>query len=226
VSHRGVTSEHVQSLVHELSRDAPEGEPLSPVDRARIAYGVCTSVCVLDVASARTHATHAMEQGATPQELQEIATLVAGLGVHTFVAASQDLVEAAAAQGQPLPEVDLDGDEPWQRHVGDSGYWRAFEDRVPGFLGALRRLSPHAFEAFFHIGALTFRAELLPRRTIELASMAVDVTPGHRFLPGLALHVDGALRAGTGRRQVQDAVDLGMAAPPSPGVPQASRPVG
>lgn len=215
-----VTDRQVRTTIESLLRDTPEavGEPLSDVDRSLVEYGVSVSVVVLDLPSARSHAVRALELGATVDQLQEVAVLVSGLGVHTLMAASQDLVEVALSQGRALPDTDHDDDRVWQRYVGGSSYWQAFEARVPGFLRALRQLSPDAFETFFRIGALTFRAQHLSQRTIELVSIAVDVVPQHRFLPGLALHVDGAIRAGTNHQQIEEAVEIGFAAPPSPGV--------
>lgn len=214
----GVTDRHVQTAIEDLLRDAPEGEPLSALEHPLIAYGVHTSVVVLDIDSAHHHAVRALEHGATVAQLQEVAALVTGLGLHTLMAASQDLVKAAESQGHRLPEIDHRTDELWQRYVASSAYWHSFQDKVPGFLDALRRLSPHSFETFFQVGALTFRANHLPRRTIELAAIAADTIPQHRFLPGLALHVEGALRAGAGRRQIREAVDVGRSAPPPAGV--------
>jgi hypothetical protein len=40
----------------------------------------------------------------------------------------------------------------------------------------------------------------------------------HRYLPGLRLHLDNALRLGAGRIQLLEAMDLGAAAPPHRGV--------
>jgi alkylhydroperoxidase/carboxymuconolactone decarboxylase family protein YurZ len=106
----------------------------------------------------------------------------------------------------------------WDKHVGADPYWEGFERAVPGFLESLVRQSPESFEAFFAICAVPWRMGNLPARTKELIALASDAMPAHRYLPGIRIHVAGALATGAGRRAVEEAIDIGAAAPEHKGV--------
>lgn len=197
---------------------APMGDGLTPLERALTEYGLRCSVCVLDIPGARPFAAEALRLGATPAQLHEVLAIVAGLGVHSFMTASRDLLEVASASDQAVADFDQSSDPLWRHRVGDSGFWKSFQRRIPGFLPALRRLSPVAFETFFIIGELPTQTNLLPSLTRELISIGVDAMPTHRYLPGLLLHLDNALRLGAGRRQVLEVLDIAAMVPEAPGV--------
>lgn len=208
----------LRSIVEAELVAAPSGQPLKALERAIVEYGLRCSVCVLDISGARPFAAEALHLGATPGQLQEALSLVATLGVHTFMAASKDLVDVAEECAQTVPEFDPATDPAWRKLVGDSRFWLAFQERVPHFLPALRRLSPSAFEAFFAMGALPTQTNLLPPLTRELVAIGADALPTHRYLPGLHLHLDQALRLGAGRQQVLDVLDIAAEIPEAPGV--------
>jgi alkylhydroperoxidase/carboxymuconolactone decarboxylase family protein YurZ len=206
-------------IVDQLIADVPDGTGLSKFDSALVDYGIRTSVCVLDIPGARRYALDAIQRGATVAQLHEVLTLVSGLGVHSLMEATGDLVDLADGEaGQFVPELDLAKDPLWAARVGTSRYWDHFEQHVPGFLRQLRRVSASAFEGFFEIGALPNRTGLLAAKTRELISIAVDALPGHRYMPGVRLHVAGALRFGAGRREILRVVELAAQAPDPPGV--------
>jgi alkylhydroperoxidase/carboxymuconolactone decarboxylase family protein YurZ len=218
VKDTSLSLEELRSIAQTTLDAAPEGEALTPLERALTEYGLRCSVCVLDVPGARPFAAQALRLGATPEQLHEVLALMAGLGVHTLMTASQDLVTLASASGQPVPDFDPASDPLWRKRVGDSRFWQSFQQRVPGFLPALRRLSPAAFETFFVIGELPTQTSLLPALTRELVSVGVDAMPTHRYLPGMLLHLDNALRLGAGRQQVLGVLDIAAGMPAAPGV--------
>ena len=104
------------------------------------------------------------------------------------------------------------------RFVGDDAYWDRMEREVPGFLDALLRFSPEAFEAFFNYCALPWKSRALRALTKELISIAVDASPTHRYLPGFRLHLGNAIALGAGRKAILQALDIAAAAPPHRGV--------
>lgn len=204
--------------VESLLLDVPAGEPLAPVVRALAHFAVRSSVTTLDLAGARTWAATALDAGATVDQLQEVLTLVSGLGVHTLMEGSRDLADLLADRGEQPPPADEHQTELRERLLGGAPYWDDFERYVPGFLDSLLRLSPEAFEGFITYGAIPSRTRYLRPVVKEIISIAVDALPNHRYLPGLRLHLANALRLGAGRSEILEAVGIASAAPEPPGV--------
>jgi alkylhydroperoxidase/carboxymuconolactone decarboxylase family protein YurZ len=195
------------------------GEPLDAATAALIGLGVAASLSALDSEGTRRHADAALAAGASAEQLSEVLMLVAGLGVHSLMQGARDLQavleERGEADDRPLDERRR---RLWDEHVGSDPYWEGFEQQVPGFLEALLRQSPESFEAFFAICAVPWRMGTLPARTKELIALATDSMPAHRYLPGVRIHVLGALRTGAGRVAIEAAIGIGAAAAPPGGV--------
>lgn len=198
--------------------DAPVGRPLTPVVRAMVEYAVRAAVTTLDLPGARSAAERALDEGATAAQLQEVLTLTSGLGVHTLMEGEPLLADLLDRRGEPLDEPDEDRVRLRERLLGSAPFWDALEREVPGFLDALLRLSPVAFEGFVAYGALPARTHELPSVVRELISVALDALPNHRYLPGLRLHLAQAIRLGAGRAEILEAVAVAAAAPEPPGV--------
>ena len=213
----GIDLADLHAAARGLLAQAPPGQPLTALDRTLVEYAIATSVTTLDLAAGRRRAETALDLGATPGQLQEVLTLVSGLGVHTLMEGSRDLADIIARRGG-LPAVDPARRELRDRLLRPDSYWQCFEQPVPGFLDALLRLSPEAFEGFISYGSLPARTRQLPAVLRELISVAVDALPNHRYLPGLRLHLANAVRLGAGRAELLEAIDLAGAAPPPPGV--------
>lgn len=198
----------------------PEGSPLDESTTGLAHLAVRSSVTVMDVEGARDCADRALDAGATPAQVQEVLTLVSGLGVHTLMENTRRLAGLLLDRADPVMDAPRDArrNELWARHVGDDPYWDAFEAEVPGFLDALLRLAPEAFEGFFAYCALPYRTGALPAVTRELLSVCVDATPTHRYLPGMRLHVRTALKLGAGAAAVRGVLDIAESAPPHRGV--------
>jgi alkylhydroperoxidase/carboxymuconolactone decarboxylase family protein YurZ len=208
----------LRAEAEELLAAAAPGEALTPLVRALVEYAVCAGVTALDLSSARRHAEAALDLGATPAQLHEVLVLASGLGVHTLMEGSRDLADIMVLRGAALPDVDPPRQELRDRLIGTSAYWQAFEEHVPGFLDALLRLSPEALAGFIAYGSLPARTRQLPPVVKEIIAVAMDASPYHRYLPGLRFHLRNALKLGAGRAELTEALDLGAAAPPPPGV--------
>ena len=215
---KGIDLAALRAEAEKLLAQTPLGQPLSPLDRALVQYAICSCVTILDLAGARRYAAAALDLGATPAQLHEVLALASGLGVHTLMEGSRDLADLVVSRGGDLPLVDERREELRDRLLGTGTYWEVFEKHVPGFLDALLRLSPEAFEGFISYGSIPARTRQLPMLLKEIIAVTVDALPNHRYLPGLRFHLANALRLGAGRAEVLEAIDLAAAAPAPPGV--------
>jgi alkylhydroperoxidase/carboxymuconolactone decarboxylase family protein YurZ len=133
---------------------------------------------------------------------------------------SRRVADILREHGDPNIDAPLDPrrQELWARFVGNDPYWNLMEREVPGFLDALVRLSPDAFEAFFQYCAVPWRSKALPAVTKELISMAADATPAHRYMPGMRLHLLNAIQHGAGKTAIIQTLDIAARAPLHVGV--------
>jgi alkylhydroperoxidase/carboxymuconolactone decarboxylase family protein YurZ len=198
--------------------DAGEGEPMSAMEAALLRLGLAVSVTSLDRFIIRSRIGEALALGASVTQVQEVVSLVSGLGVHSLMVSAVDIVEQAALAGQ---EIDQAFDDRrarlWAQHIGDDPFWSAFDRETPGFLRALLLLSPDQFVAFIDYCAVPWKSGSVRARLKELIAMASDATPTHRFLPGFKLHLANALALGAGRAAIMQALDIAAAAPPHVG---------
>lgn len=195
--------------------DSHAGEPLDPMDIAMVRLGLAASVTALDPDAIEIAVEKAMAAGATPAQIQEVVSLVSGLGVHSLMVTAVPIARAAGLESSPLtPEQQA----LWDGYVGSDPFWAAFEIELPGFLGAMLRLSADQFTAFFEYCAVPWKSGQVRARLKELIAMACDATPAHRFMPGFRLHLNNAITLGAGRRAILECLDLAAAAPGHRGV--------
>lgn len=212
------TIKGLNRLADDRLREVDEGEPLDDFERCLIALGLSVAVTSLDQLAIARWIGRAFDQGASAQQIQEVVSLVSGLGVHSLMASSAAIADAACVHGQPLAiELDRQQQDLWDRHVGNDAYWLKFNATMPGFLDALIRLSPDQFEAFFTYCAVPWKGRTVRARTKELIALACDATPAHRFVPGFLLHLDNAIAVGVGRRAILETLELAEQAPPHGG---------
>lgn len=197
-----------------------EGDRLDAVSAALIGLAIHASVLALDSEGTREYSRRALDAGAGPEQIAETLMLTAALGVHTLMQGSRDVAAVLRERGEANLDGPLDQErtELWERYVGEDPYWVSFEEHVPGFLEALLRQSPDSFRAFFEVCAVPWRTGTVPARTKELIALATDAMPAHRYLPGLRLHLLGAVRSGAGRLAIKEAIEIGAAAPAHRGV--------
>ncbi len=215
-----VSLDDIRAEALSLLQGKEEGGALDDMTVALIHLGLCAAVTALDVDGIDSFTRCALDAGATAAQVHEVLALVSGLGVHTLMEGSKRVAAVLrerqdASIAAPLDPARIQLRE---RHVGDDRYWNTFEKTVPGFLDALLRLAPDAFEAFFNYCAVPWKTNALPALAKELISMAVDAAPTHRYLPGMRLHLGNALKLGASRVAILQALDIAAKAPTHQGV--------
>lgn len=207
----------IRSLVEALTLE--EGTPLTQQERALIKLGLAASVTSLNRRAIELALQEAFEAGATPGQVQEVVSVVSGLGVHSLMVTATAILDRARLAGFDVDSPLGEGDEArWQARIGDDPFWAAMEGELPGFLRALLRLSPAQFDAFFDYCAVPWEGGLVRARVKELLAMASDATPAHRFLPGFRLHLANAIELGCGRRAIMECLALAASAPEHVGI--------
>lgn len=198
-----------------LTIDVAPGEPLDAAAVALIELAVAASVTALDRAAMDAAVGHAFDAGCSVAQVQEIIALTSGLGVHTLMVSAVAVLEESVRRGLVDAGAPLDPERQalWDAHVGDDPFWVGFSTELPGFLDAMLRLSPDLFSGFFAYCAIPWRSGTVRARTKELAAMACDAAPSHRFRPGFRVHLNNAIKLGVGRSAILQALDIAAAAP-------------
>jgi len=215
-----VSADDVKTVALSLLETAPEGEPLSDKTRALIEFALRMSVAILDFDGGEAAGRHALDAGASIDELHEVLALMSGLGVHSLMGGSPRLAKLARERAPGALDAPLDPARQtlWDKYVGTDRYWIRFEEETPGFLDALIRLSPDGFKAFMDYCAVPWLTNHVDAPSKELIAIAADATATHRFLPGLRLHLRNALRLGCGRKAILETLEIAAKAPPPLGV--------
>jgi len=210
-----VTVAYLRAEAEAIAAPLPAGDPLDPQAAALIRLAVAVSASALDRAGTAAAIREAFDAGASVAQVQEVIALVSGLGVHSLMISAADVLAEAGRRGLADPAAPLDPAQQalWDAHVGDDPFWTGFSAELPGFLEALLRLSPDVFAGFFAYCALPWRSGTVRARVKELAAMACDATPGHRFRPGFRVHLHNAVKLGAGRAQIRQTLDIAAAAP-------------
>ena len=198
-----------------LTRGLPAGDDLSPLAEALIRLAVSSSVTALQPVAIDHAIAAAFDSGATLAQVQEIIALTSGLGVHTLMMTARPVLEAAAARGLIDGARPLDAERQvlWDRHIGNDPFWTAFSAELPGFLDAMLRLSPDIFTGFFEYCAIPWQSGTVRAWIKELAALACDAAPSHRFRPGFRVHLRNAIALQIGRRAILQTLDIAAAAP-------------
>lgn len=209
-----ITVAELQVLAATALGGTPDGAPLDPMEIALIRLGLSASVTALNRDAVRTSIDEAAKAGATAAQMQEVVSLVSGLGVHSLMATAVPIALAAQVESaQFTPEQQM----LWEKYVGNDPFWSDFETELPHFLGAMLRLSSEQFIAFFEYCSVPWKSGQVRARLKELIAMACDATPAHRFAPGFRLHLRNALKLGAGRLAVMKALELAAETPPHEG---------
>ena len=198
-----------------LTAGLADGEALDTLSAALVALAVAVSVTSLDRARINDAIRAAMGAGATIAQVQEIIALVSGLGVHSLMVSSVAVLDEAAKRRLADPDAPRDSERQrlWEKHVGGNPFWLGFSEELPGFLDAMLRLSPEIFVGFFDYCAIPWRSGTVRARVKELAALACDAAPSHRFRPGFRVHLKNAIKLGVGRVAIFQALDIAAAAP-------------
>lgn len=94
-----------------------------------------------------------------------------------------------------------------QAVIEDRGYWHPFHD-------GLLRLSPQFLRSYMQTNGAPWRAQVLPRKVIELILIAIDASVTHLYDPGpgagLSRHVHDALHHGASPEEVLETLMITM----------------
>ncbi|MFA7585360.1 MAG: carboxymuconolactone decarboxylase family protein [Novosphingobium sp.] len=193
---------------------ATPGDPLDPLDMQLIRLAVAASVTSLSRDAIQHAVTEAFAAGASPAQIQEILSLVSGLGVHTLMVTARMVLDHARTAGFAITDTLTPQQQAlWDQHVGNDPFWASFEKELPGFLRSMLLLSSDQFIAFFDYCAVPWKSRQVRARTKEIAAMACDATPAHRFLPGFRLHLANAVTLGAGHLAIEEALAIASEAP-------------
>ena len=205
----------LRTEAEELTSGIADGEPLDVLATALVTLAVSASVTALNRTSVDTAIARCFDAGATVAQVQEILALTSGLGVHTLMVSASAVLTAASTRGLIDSTAPLDAERQvlWDRHVGNDPFWTSFSAELPGFLEAMLRLSPDIFTGFFDYCAIPWRSGTVRARIKELAALACDAAPSHRFRPGFRVHLKNAIALGIGRSAIMQALDIAAAAP-------------
>ncbi len=198
-----------------LTAELSAGEPLDAHAAALITLAAAVCVTALDRAEIRVAINRAFDAGASTAQIQEIIALSSGLGVHSLMASATVVLEEAAQRGLMKPGAPLDMEKQtlWDKHVGNDPFWTSFAEELPGFLEAMLLLSPDIFTGFFNYCAIPWRSGTVRARVKELAALACDATPSHRFRPGFRVHLKNAIKLGVGKTAIFQTLDIAASAP-------------
>ncbi|MDH4609251.1 hypothetical protein [Pseudomonas sp. BN102] len=210
-----LTLEEIGTYAEGFLESVLDGEPLSERDAALIGLAVRVSPSALDLQGTQDYVRRALDAGASAAQVHEVLVLVSGLGVHTLMVGSSTVAAILRERGDLSISAPLDSlrQQLWDQYVGEDPFWDSMEQQVPGFLDALLRQSPEAFEAFFMYCAVPWKTAALRAYLKELISLAVDAAPSHRFMPGLRLHLANAVQLGVGRKAILQALAIASDAP-------------
>jgi alkylhydroperoxidase/carboxymuconolactone decarboxylase family protein YurZ len=202
--------EAIEAEIIRLTPDDSKDSGLDHLTEEFIRLAVSASVTNLNLDQSEHSISNCLELGASGEQIQEILTLISGLGVHTLMETALMLVRQLRKKGDEFIDAPLDPYRLglWEKYVGTNAYWLKFEEEVPGFLNSILRLSPDTFEAFFIYCSIPWRSNYLPALTKELVSLAVDTSTTHRYWPGFKLHLNNAIKLGANRHMLLTTIQI------------------
>jgi alkylhydroperoxidase/carboxymuconolactone decarboxylase family protein YurZ len=213
----GVEVEAFATLVE--AANVAQGDALGPIDRALIRLGLACALPSLNKEASRLAIADALSMGATAQQIQEVVSLMAGLGVHSLMLTAAMIVDEAILKDAPSADVFTPEEQKlWDERIGTDPFWGRMDEELPAFLRSMLKLSPVQFEAFFDFCAVPWKTRTVSARTKELLAMASDAMPSHRFMPGFRLHLANAIKLGAGRSALEECLALAKGAPLHVGV--------
>ncbi|WP_345068211.1 hypothetical protein [Leifsonia kafniensis] len=173
-------------------------------------FALDISASSLDIDAAQQRHDEAVSLGVTPDQLSEVVTLLASIGVHTFFEGAR-MIDLASPGSAERGAFDPERQEIWDRHVGDRRYWIPMKEEIPGFLEALLWTSPDSFTAFITFVGVPFKSRHVDTLSKELISMAADASVSHRYLPGMRMHLRTSVLMGANRTMILEALAIGAA---------------
>jgi alkylhydroperoxidase/carboxymuconolactone decarboxylase family protein YurZ len=207
----------IRAEAERLAAAAPDGDGLGGRMRALVALAVAASPTTLDNAGVAQRTEQAVAAGATSGDVTDVILLASAIGMHALHEAGR-VARTVLARHDPALAVLAGPKRARLDKLLADPYWARLDEELPGFVEALLALSPRALDAFVAYCAVPFRHGSLRSVERELACVALDAQPSHRYLPGLRLHVRNAVDRGATRTQILEAVELAAAAGPAHGI--------
>jgi alkylhydroperoxidase/carboxymuconolactone decarboxylase family protein YurZ len=207
--------DELRTIADELISQGGDTTSLQALDVALIEIGLSVAVTSLNRTAFRSALASAYAKGATAEQVQEVVSLVSGLGVHSLMISAVDILHGTKSiEYTPLTE---EQSALWDKYVAGNRFWQEFERDMPGFLTSLLRVSTNQFVGFFEYCSIPWRTQTVPAVLKELIAMGTDATPTHRFLPGFRLHLTNAIKLGASRTAIFETLELAANAPPHEG---------
>jgi len=111
-----------------------DGPPLSAQERALVKLGLAASVTSLNTHAIDSAIQEAFDAGATPGEIQEVVSVVSGLGVHSLMVTATAILSRARLAGYdidaPLTEFEA---AKWAARVGEDPFGPRWKMNCPDF---------------------------------------------------------------------------------------------
>jgi alkylhydroperoxidase/carboxymuconolactone decarboxylase family protein YurZ len=198
----------VAAVLPWLGRPRARGA-LTDRERALVRLAVDASSTHRDEASVRAHVADALDAGAAPGEIIEIAELASIVGMHTFTfgmplaleaireVVGEDAVRGDAERVAALREARLNG-----------RYWDEFDGELGEFTEAMLALDPDMLEIYLDYTTRSWREGTLEPWFKELVYVALDVVAEHQYAPGARLHMRNALRFGATPDQLLEVLEV------------------
>lgn len=174
----------------ETAHNAPS-LPASIRELLLLAHDV--SMTTFDETGIANRMESALDAGATEREILDVIELLSMLSIHSLVT-GLDL----AAPPEPPPAS------------RQGPYWHEFEERFPGFHGALASTQPEFFGRYEALGKALWRPDGLAPQWKELVFVVADLSTTHLFRDGAAIHIANARSYGATASQVIEAIILAI----------------
>jgi len=169
----------------------------------RLAFDV--SVTHLDDEAVQQDIAHALQSGASREEVLEVCHLSAVLGIHSCSVGVPMLAEelrALGREGELGPaQNDARREQIKQDFVRQRGYWSPLWDD-------LLRSSPDFFEAYTAYSSHPWFTGVLEPKVKEFVYITIDAATHHLFEPGLRIHIRNALGHGASPAEIMTLLQL------------------
>jgi alkylhydroperoxidase/carboxymuconolactone decarboxylase family protein YurZ len=148
----------------------------------------------------RRHIRHALEAGATRDEILMVLKMASVMSIHSCSLGAPILLEEAKAAGAAMP-AKAGGATPACDQMKAIGQWNSAWD-------PFYELDPVFTDEFMATGSGIYASKLLTAKEVELLSIAFDASYTHMYAPGTRRHIHNALQAGATVEEIMEVLKL------------------
>lgn len=182
------------SVAVRLSEASTAQQVLSPKLCALLRLAFNASITHHDAAAVAQDVDHALQQGASQEEILEVCHLSSVLGIHSCNVGFPILVEELTLLGRESELAAAPGSEAReealkQAFMAARGYWSDSWDQP-------LRSAPDFFEAYTAYSSYPWEHGVLEPKHKEFVYIAIDVATHHLYEPGTRIHIRNALGYG------------------------------